>query len=56
MYAVGQIVGATALGAVLAWLIIREVIKIVRYNIIRKNEGTEAAKEFWDAKKTSRSN
>jgi len=42
------------IGALIAWLVIRAIIKVVRFNIIRKKEGAEAAQQFWDAKKKRR--
>lgn len=53
-YVIGTLVGQVLIGALIAWLVIRAIIKVVRFNVIRKKEGAEAAQQFWDAKKKRR--
>ena len=53
-YALGQLIVPVAIGALIAWLIVRSIIKVVRFNVIRKRDGAEAAQQFWDAKKKPR--
>jgi len=53
-YALGQFVGTAAIVVLIAWLVIRSIVKVTRYNIIRKRDGEEAAQQFWNAKKRSR--
>lgn len=53
-YALGQLVVIVTIVALIVWLIVRAVIKVVRFNVIKRKNGVEAAQEFWDAKKKSR--
>ncbi len=53
-YALGQLVVIVTIVALIVWLIVRAVIKVVRFNVIKKKSGAEAAQEFWDAKKKPR--
>jgi uncharacterized membrane protein len=50
-YGIGVIVGVIAFVALIAWLIIGSIVKTVRFNVIRKQQGEEAAREFWNSKK-----
>ncbi|MFC4224334.1 hypothetical protein [Lysinibacter cavernae] len=50
-YELGKIFGAIALAALIAWPIISAVVKTVKFNTIKKQQGEAAAQEFWNAKK-----
>ncbi|WP_181098233.1 hypothetical protein [Rathayibacter rathayi] len=50
-YVLGKIFGVV-LGVVLfAWLIIGAIVEVVRYFVIRKRHGEEAAREFLNSRK-----
>lgn len=50
-YVLGKTVGAVAFVVLVAWLIIGAIVKTVRFNVIRKRHGEEAAREFWNSRK-----
>ncbi len=53
-YTLGQLTVPVIITVFVAWLIVRAVIKVVRFNVIKKKNGAEAAQQFWDAKKKPR--
>lgn len=53
-YAFGTLVAPVAIGVLVTWLVVRAVIKVVRFNVIKKKDGADAAQQFWDAKKKPR--
>lgn len=53
-YEIGTLVVPVVVCALVAWLVVRSVVRIVRFNLIKKKEGAEAAQQFWDAKKNAR--
>lgn len=53
-YEIGTLVAPVVIGVLVAWVLVRSVVKVVRFNLIKKKEGAEAAQQFWDAKKKAR--
>lgn len=49
-YALGQLVVPVVIGVLVAWLVIRSVVRVVRFNLIKKRDGAEAAQQYWNAK------
>lgn len=48
--ALGQIVAVVAIGGFFAWVILRAIVRTVRFNVIKKRDGAEAAQQYWNAK------
>ncbi|MFJ4252621.1 hypothetical protein [Microbacterium sp. NPDC090003] len=48
--ALGQLVAVVAIVGFFAWVILRAIVRTVRFNLIKKRDGAEAAQQYWNAK------
>ncbi|MFK0401190.1 hypothetical protein ACIQTT_02565 [Microbacterium sp. NPDC090225] len=48
--ALGQLVAIVAVVGFFAWVILRAIVRTVRFNVIKKRDGAEAAQQYWNAK------
>lgn len=48
--ALGQLVAVVAIVGFFAWVILRAIVRTVRFNLIKKRDGVEAAQQYWSSK------